>query len=191
MKKYIYFNLFLLSSILLANSKTYPQDVCYPQNPNYCTECRDESKRDFAKCGEVDYRQINVIKEMPIISEEIGGAMENPDIDKKNNLLLFSADVSNEEIQKKGNSRYDIFISDLKGNNQKRITFDSVDNRIVFNAFFTIDRRIGYIVGKTINKTKTNYNFYVIDKEGKNKLEVSRDELRKLYIQSHGSAPKW
>ena len=117
--------------------------------------------------------------------------MENPDIDKKNNLLLFSVDVSNGETQKRGNSRYDLFISDLKGNNQKRITFDSEDNRMVFNAFFTLDRKVGYIAGNTSNKTKTNYNFYVIDKDGKNKLEVSRDKLRSLYIASHGNAPKW
>ena len=44
-------------------------EPCDTANPNYCTECRDESNRDFARCGEIDYRDVNVLVEKPIINE--------------------------------------------------------------------------------------------------------------------------
>lgn len=42
-------------------AQQYQFEPCVTNNIKYCSECRDESKRDFARCGEIDYRGVNLL----------------------------------------------------------------------------------------------------------------------------------
>lgn len=189
MKKYIYFSLILLSYILLANDKAYPQDACNPENPNYCSECRDESKRDFKRCDENDYRGVSLhtLKRTYIHKDErFPYPFFGIDYDPYTKKAVYCADIGREGV------KLEIFVVDahqegrkliINDLNKKRVTWDSVSN-LIFNKdpFWTKDRRIVLEAGKIGDKSTSEY---IINTDGGNKTMISPDEFARLCLEAH------
>jgi hypothetical protein len=181
-KHKLFFLVFFLvaSSLIFSPVKSLAQqyDACDTANPNYSTECRDESKRDFTKCGEVEYVKYDLWTQGDVIAGQ--GGVPYPDYDSKNNKIVFSVSIG------KTYPHYEIFVRDTTTVKQERITFDSndyCDNIAPFWFGKEDDKKIGYI--QVENKTHKKH-FLTIDQEGKNRVDKgSKEELDKLYVGIH------
>lgn len=155
-------------------------EPCDPANPNYSIECRDESKRDFAKCGEVDYRGINLVE-----SDRLGPVFPpvgHPDYDPFLEKIIFSVNINT--VRGK-NQKFEIFVYDKEG--QKRLTWNANSSNANICPFWTKDRNIVYgeAIRKNENNEAINYRYMLIDRNGKKIKEVDGLEYERLYQESH------
>ncbi len=81
-------------------------------------------------------------------------------LDLYNNRIVYSVDMGSQ-----GAVNYDLFIADRDGTNKRRLTnTPNVDEK---RPIWTIDGRIAYWDSRTDKE-------FIIDEDGKNKLEISR-----------------
>lgn len=189
MNKRILINLLLLCTLVLGISSALAQqyDTCDPKNPNYCSECRDESKRDFEKCSEIDYRNVNLPATGRVVAGQFGLSM--PDLDPYTNKAVFVGNLTTEEGHKRDAGRFEIFVADApSGENQKRVTWSSGDNIVNAEPFWTKDRKIEY--AQTNRKTK-KAKFFLINEDGSDNKEISRSVFNKLGKESHDENMKF
>ena len=182
-KHNLFFLMFFLvaSSLIFSPVKSLAQqyEPCDPANPNYSTECRDESKRDFAKCGEIDYTPYDLWTIGNVIAGQAG--LPYPDYDSINKKIVFSVSIG-----KKADTHYEIFVKNTQTGQETRVTWDANEdwnNPAPFRFGKANDRRISYI---HINTKIHKKYFLTIDQEGKNKVDKgSKEELDKLYVGTH------
>jgi hypothetical protein len=140
----------------------------------------DESKRDFAKCGEIDYQN------NPIWVLEGEGGMGYPDYDPANKKVVFSAGIS--VATGKNRSHFEIFLQE-SGKKKKRVTWDATNNSGNLNPFWAKDRRIGYFQSNT-SSNPAKIKYFVINEDGTGKTEIGKDikdnkEFTRLYKETH------
>jgi len=194
MNKRILINLFLICTLVLGISSAVAQqyDACDPKNPNYSQECRDENKRDFEKCGEIDYRNVNLWASgrLPPTPPYL-----QPDPDPYTDKVVFSADIGTKEYGVKSELfRADfIFYKDENGKvhgaanpeTQERFTWDATP--YVYNAdvFFIKDRSLVYSKVH-VNKEGVikNREFFVWEKNGEIR-KIDFNETQRLYNEIH------
>jgi len=141
---------------------------------------RDESKRDFAAHSEIDYRNVNLAAEGRVVAGQFGLSM--PDLDPYTNKIVFVGNLTTEEGHKRDAGRFEIFVADTYGKNQKRVTWSSGDNIVNTEPFWTKDRKIEYT--QTNRKTK-KLSFFLINEDGSDNKKISRSMFNKLGRESH------
>ena len=190
----LFLGVVLAGSLIFGSGKALAQnqyDACDTANPNYSTECRDESKRDFAKVGEIDYRNVLLLESGRVNLEKsnLFPNYQGVDYDPYTKKAVCSVNIA-----KKG-EKFELFIMDanLEGNkltidetNKERVTYDAVTNHIAnLDPFWTKDRtKIMYYFydDKEAGRVK---KAYVINRDGTNKRKIDYKEVAKLYSESH------
>ncbi|MFH0831824.1 MAG: hypothetical protein V1886_03090 [archaeon] len=162
-------------------------EFCDTQNPNYCIECRGD-KRNFAKCGEIDYTQgsLHAAGRTYIHKDESFPFPLGIDYDPYTNKAVYCAHIGKE------GAKLELFIIDahMEGNkmiindfNKKRITWNSAPNQIAnTDPLWTKDREIIFMGFDKETKQKLGY---LIDADGSNKKYITPDEYAKLWLESH------
>jgi len=181
----------LASSLIFSPAKALAQqqyDACDPANPNYSTECRDESKRDFAKVGEIDYMNVDLMgsKRIFLKKSDIFPNYQGVDYDPYTKKAVCAANISKDGL------KLELVIMDAeleKGTltidetNKKRVTYDAVDRHIEnYQPLWTKDRKIIYYVFDY--KTGENES-YIINIDGTNKRKLTGKEFVDMWVESH------
>ncbi len=163
----------------------YRQEIvsgpCLPGNPRYCQECKDADKRDFAKCGEIDYRTMDLMK-----SGLLPGSPPYlpPDRENDGRRVVFAANIGIKDL------RSEIFVvnSDNPARTQKRLTWDADTSQVNLDPFFTVDHKIAYTRVDTLNKTEKY--FVIEDVQSGKKTEITREQSDSLYLAAHQNPGK-
>jgi len=161
-------------------------------NPNYCTECREESNRDFAKCGEIDYSKI------VLYSSNRLGPTEHPfgypDQDKYLERVVLSANIDKDmqgehsefsKFMSERKGKFEIFVMDKNG--QRRLTWDAGSQKANILPFWTKERNIACSQAAYNGNTREN-KFILMDMTGKKIKDISAEEYIGLYKESHQGA---
>ena len=163
-------------------------DVCDINNPNYCFECRDESKRDFDKCGEIDYTKYN-LAEFDAAGRVVKWPHSRMDYDPYKKKAVISLDIC--KSNKKEDYKVEIFVVEgdhkikdgqiqftLDPKKFKRLTYSDTKVANIY-PFWTKDRKIVY---KRINKDGFVDEYaYMIDEDGRYIKKVVRGGINKEY----------
>ncbi|MDD2703041.1 MAG: hypothetical protein PHC33_03440 [Candidatus Omnitrophica bacterium] len=177
----------LVVSSVLSYAQTrvsYRQETvdtpCGIENPRYCRECKDVDNRDFAKCDEIDYRTIDLLKSGRIPDSPPYLA---PDREPGSQQVVFAVNIG------KKNLKSEIFILDTSNPAaRKRLTWDADAGLVNLDPFFTSDKKISYTSIDTRNKTES---YFVIEdvRNGKRTM-ITREESDNLYLAAHKSPGK-
>jgi len=180
-------------------------DVCDINNPNYCFECRDESKRDFDKCGEIDYTKYNLAefdaagwilkwpnsqidydpyRKKAVLSMNIGK--------KKPKVEIFVVEGDHGELVIVGDDhklKETVIVFKLYPDKFKRVTYSESNTWNIY-PFWTKDRDIVYKVvrGEELSIKGLEKNAYLVDINGRLKRKISRGEdgeYSKFLRESH------
>lgn len=181
---------FLIFNPLISKAIAQQQYEPYnPKNPNYCTECRDESKRDFAKCGEIDYTQgsLYAAQRTYIHKDDSFPFFQGIDYDPYTKKAVYCANIGKE------GAKMELFIVDanMEGNkliindlNKQRVTWDSATNQIGnIDPLWTKNRKIFFTLIDKRGEEKAIES--IIDTDGSNKRYITPDEYAKLWFESH------
>jgi hypothetical protein len=178
----------LAGSLIFGSGRVMAQqyEPCNLNNPSYCQECRDESKRDFAKCGEIDYRKLDFVATNRIFTVKgekyFGNTMMGLDFDPYTKKVVYSAHVGKDTVN------LEIFIANadrvggsliIDSKTKKRVTWDSVaDHFSNIHPIWTKDRKIAY--HRFDGEKDTNF---LIEQDGSNKEEISEDDYYKKFLR--------
>jgi hypothetical protein len=185
----------VLGFSLLAHplTRAYSQDdACDISNPNYCFECRDESKRDFDKCGEIDYTKYS-LAEFDAAGRVLKWPMSSMDYDPYRKKAVISLDIG--KVEKKGDFKVEIFV--VEGDHEvkdeqiqftldpkkfKRITYSDTQVANLY-PFWTKDRKIVYKTARYSKKNGLVVETYahMIDEDGRYIKKVVRGGINKEY----------
>jgi hypothetical protein len=153
---------------------------CDTANLNYCSECRDESKRDFAKCGERDY----TIYAIAVVEGDSG--LGYPDYDSINDKVVFSGAIGSAS-----GTHFEIFVME-KGERPKRVTWDSDANKGSFMVHWVNNRNNRKIeFGQSdLSYSPATAKYYTINEDGTGRTEIGKNakddkEFNRLYKETH------